>query len=96
MSEINLGQINLTPKQISRMSEAHIEGVKGYRYKRGEITVNHEKDSLSDSEKSAIVSALTSLPDEDTDRVKRLQELKAKPTLTLPEVTEVLRLRGLL
>lgn len=95
MAEINIGTIVLTNKQVSRLNEAHIAGVRGYRIENDFVQVNHQNDSLSTGEISSIVSALMNLPNEDTDKKKRVSELKTKPVLTLPEVTELLKLVGI-
>lgn len=96
MSEINIGIMPLKDKQLKRLHEAHIKGVRGLVYKNGEVTVNHENESLSPSEIQEIKDSINSIPDDLDDKTKRSNEIKNKKVLSLEEVTEVLKSRGLI
>lgn len=96
MSEINLGPVSLTQKQLSRLHEANGGEIRGFRYKDGQLTVNHQKDSLTDAEKAAVIAKVQAIPDDITDKRKRLNELGSKPVLSPAEITEVLKLRGII
>lgn len=96
MSEINLGSISLTKKQIQRLHEAHINGVRGYKYSDGSLTVNHEKEDLSQAERKSIRDAVAAIPDDDTMDSKREKELSNKQSLNISELVELLKLRRIL
>ena len=98
MAEISLGQVTLTEKQLERLSEAHSVDVKGFRYKGGELIVNHAQGSLNDSDKAAILSAVQSIPNDDTDDMKEEKTIRSKKLndLTVRDLAKILRRKGLI
>ena len=101
MADIKLGNIELTNKQLNRLSEAHGTEIRGFMYREGELTVNHKKDSLSEAEKAAILAVVAGLPDADIPDTAEQAEMKAiknKPDkdITLADVVKALRKAGLI
>ena len=96
MAEFFLTDINLTQKQLERLGEAHSENVNGFMYSEGKLFLNCKKDSLTDGEKAKIISDVQKIPDEETPRIKRIEELSEKQTLTIDELTELLKAKNVI
>lgn len=90
--DINLGQVSLTNKQVARMSEAQ-DGIiiRGFKYKDGELTVNHQSDTLTEKEKKAIIASVTATPDKKSNKDKKKEDLKNKPVWTFQELIEIVK-----
>ena len=91
--DTKLGKLDLTREQFERSRSLHSENIRSFSMRDGEVTVV-SINNLTEQEKQDLVTALSAL---DTKPLppSRLEELKAKQTLTLPEVTEVLKIHGL-
>ena len=92
--DTKLGKLALTREQLTRSESLKSENIRGFSIRDGEVIVVSKND-LTEQEKQNLVLALTALDTKPLPKT-RLEELREKPTLTLPEVTEVLKLSGII
>ena len=91
--DIKLGKLDLTKEQFARSETLKNSNVRGFSLSEGEITVVVINE-LTEAEKTSLISSLKALDASPLPKT-RLEELKEKPILTVPEITEVLKIHGL-
>jgi len=94
MADIILGQINLTQEQLTRSESLKTSVIRGFKTKEGVVTVT-VIGSLTGTKKQSLITNLNALSKDPLPKT-RLDELKSKPVLTIPEITEALKIQGIL
>src|SRR3990167_4658686 len=85
-----LGEVNFSSEQLKYLGQLKSEKVKGFKYQDGKLTATID-EPLSQSEKEAILDQARNFVPVKPQVEIREEELKQKPVLSLPELTELLR-----
>ena len=90
-----IGQVSLSQEQLRYFGQLKSEKVKGFKYQNGQLTVTTETH-LNQSEKETILNEARNFVPVKPQEEMREEELKQKPVLSLPELTELLRLKKII
>ena len=90
--DTNLGKIGLTFEQIENSKSLVSGKIKGFGAVGDDVIIVTD-NVITDAEKATIIQSLKDLPSKKvkTSKEIRIEELKAKPVLTLQELTEIVK-----